>query len=395
MKYRRFGQTELPMPVLTCGGMRYQASWKADQTDQITDAGQANLAATLARALEAGITHIETARGYGTSELQIGRALAQLPREEIILQTKLPPTETGEEFAGFFDESLERLGVDRVELLSIHGINDDACLARTLAPGGPLDVAHRLRAEGKVGHVGFSTHGPTRVILDALRTGRFAYVNLHWYWIFQENFPAVLDARNRDMGVFIISPNDKGGKLYAPSEKLTELTRPLGPMVWNDLFCLSRPEVHTLSIGAARPEDFDAHLQAVARLDEDGAMDQALRITRRVEAAMVDALGRDWMETWHVGLPDWQQVPGGVNVRVIVWLWNLVRGLDLLEYATSRYNLLGNGGHWFPGDNAADIDAAAMRQVLSASPHAETIVQILAEAHQTLGGQEVQRLQEE
>jgi hypothetical protein len=375
--------------------MRYQASWNADQTDQITDQGQANLAATLARAVEVGITHIETARGYGTSELQIGRALPDLPRERIILQTKLPPTDTGQQFAQTFEESLERLGVDRVELLSIHGINDAACLGKTMAPGGPMDVAERLRLDGRVGHLGFSTHGPTEVILDTIRTGRFEYVNLHWYWIFQENLPAVLAARDLDMGVFIISPNDKGGKLYAPSDKLAELTQPLGPMAWNDLFCLARPEVHTLSIGAARPEDFDAHLRAVELLDDPAGMDRARQITLRVQQAMVEALGRDWLDTWHVCLPAWQHIPGQVNVRVIVWLWNLVQGLDLVEYARSRYNLLGNGGHWFPGEKAADFDPAAMRKALSASPHADRIVEILAEADERLGGQEVQRLQEE
>ena len=43
------------------------------------------------------------------------------------------------------------------------------------------------------------------------------------------------------MGVFIISPNDKGGKLYEPPPKLTELCAPLTPMQFNDLYCLARP----------------------------------------------------------------------------------------------------------------------------------------------------------
>ncbi len=80
-------------------------------------------------------------------------------------------------------------------------------------------------------------------------------------------WPALEEAARRDMGVFIISPNDKGGKLYTPPKKLVDLCAPLTPMQFNDLYCLARPHVHTLSIGAARPTDFDEHLAALAHYD--------------------------------------------------------------------------------------------------------------------------------
>lgn len=76
------------MPVISCGGMRYQHKWQDVDPKEIPSAGQANLEATIFRALELGINHIETARGYGTSEMQLGRVLPRLPREKIIVQTK-------------------------------------------------------------------------------------------------------------------------------------------------------------------------------------------------------------------------------------------------------------------------------------------------------------------
>ena len=150
MLYRRYGRTELPIPVITCGGMRYQASWKSDEVDKITDENQANLAATIQRAVDLGITHVETARGYGTSETQIGRVLGsgQVDRDRIILQTKLPPTDTGEEWLKCFEESLERLQTDRIDLLAVHGINNSETFQKTIAPGGPLDVAEDSQAAG-------------------------------------------------------------------------------------------------------------------------------------------------------------------------------------------------------------------------------------------------------
>ena len=68
---------------------------------------------------------------------------------------------------------------------------------------------------GVIGNVGFSTHAPYRIICEAISTGLFDFVNLHYYYFLQRNFGAVELAAAHDMGVFIISPNDKGGQLFA------------------------------------------------------------------------------------------------------------------------------------------------------------------------------------
>ena len=191
MKYRRFGRTELQMPVFTCGGMRYQEAWKDVDFDEITPDGQANLEATIHAALACGINHIETARGYGSSERQLGRILPTLPRDEIIVQTKVGPTPDPATFLANFETSVSRLGLDQIDLFALHGINTAEVLEWSLRPGGCLDAAERLRAEGRVKHLGFSTHAPLAVILQAIETGRFDYVNLHWYWADQLNAPAI------------------------------------------------------------------------------------------------------------------------------------------------------------------------------------------------------------
>ena len=98
MQYRRFGRTELAMPVISCGGMRYQFKWQDVGPAEIPTDNQANLEACIHRALELGINHIETARGYGTSEMQLGRVLPKLPRDKIIVQTKVAPRPTPRNF---------------------------------------------------------------------------------------------------------------------------------------------------------------------------------------------------------------------------------------------------------------------------------------------------------
>ena len=73
------------------------------------------------------------------------------------------------------------------------------------------------------------------MIVKAIESDEFDYVNLHWYFVNPLTWPAVEAAAARDMGVFIISPSDKGGKLYASPKKMIELCRPLTPILFNDL----------------------------------------------------------------------------------------------------------------------------------------------------------------
>ncbi|HIK46217.1 MAG TPA: aldo/keto reductase, partial [Leptolyngbyaceae cyanobacterium M65_K2018_010] len=242
----------------------------------------------------------------------------------------------------------------------------------------------------RVRFIGFSTHAPTRVIQQAIASDQFDYVNLHWYYINQDNWAAIETAQRHDLGVFIISPSDKGGHLYDPSPTLVNLCAPLSPLVFNNLFCLSHPHIHTLSIGAARPSDFDEHLKTLPLLD---AADMHLKpVLARLHDQARKVLGDEWLRTWRIGLPSPEETPGNINIPIILWLRNLLLAFDMEAYAKARYNLLGNGGHWFPGQKADQVSNLDLAHCLRRSPHAEKIPQLLAETHARLAGQAVARL---
>lgn len=391
MYYRHFGRTNLQMPVISCGGMRYQHKWSDVDWKEVPADNQANLEATIHRAIELGINHIETARGYGSSEMQLGRVLPKLPRNKIIVQTKVAPVETQKEFFRTFEQSMKYLQLDHVDLLSIHGVNNAEMLDYTIRKGGCLEAARHIQKQGRARFIGFSTHAPLKQILRAIETDGFDYINLHWYFVNQLTWPAVEAAAARDMGVFIISPNDKGGKLYTPPKKLVELCRPLSPMQFNDLFCLNRPQVHTLSCGASRPIDFDEHVKALDWCDR--IPETIAPIEKRLREEMTRALSREWCERWHEGIPDYTEVPGQVNLFEILRLWTFAKSLDLVDWGKFRYNLLsGGGGHWFPGANAGKVDETQLRPALKDSPFAEKIPTILREAHELLWDKPAKRL---
>ena len=378
------------MPVLTCGGMRFQYRWEEEPPQPIPRDNQENLEQVVARALELGIRHFETARGYGTSETQLGPILQKIPRENFLLQTKVVPAADPAEFERVFRISLSKLGLPWVDLLSLHGVNDRETAEWSLRPGGCLEQARRWQKEGLCRHVGFSTHGPPDLVEELVSEGRFDYVNLHWYYIFQEHTRSLEAAQKNDMGVFIISPNDKGGMLYQPPERLRQLTSPLSPMAFNTLFCLRRPEINTLSIGAARPSDFDEHVAALQKLPE--ISDVLPPIETCLQKRRREALPEPWGSSWDQGLPHWSQSPGQANLREILRLHNLALAYDLVEYGKMRYNLLGQGGHWFPGQSLGTLSADDLRPALQNCPHPEETLRRLLAARDLFAGEKKQRL---
>ena len=111
MYYRRFGKTNLKLSVFSLGTMRYLISEK-------------NAIQIIEKAVDMGINHIETAKGYGKSEKYLGTALVSgLQRAQFYITTKITPTKDVSLIESSIDESLKNLNIDYLDFLAIHGIN--------------------------------------------------------------------------------------------------------------------------------------------------------------------------------------------------------------------------------------------------------------------------------
>ena len=393
---RRFGRTEIEMPVLSLGGMRFQKSWKELDESEITISEQNKLNNLIDMASAHGFEHVETARYYGTSELQLGNRIKNNGNPFNIIQTKIPPNNNVKIFEEELKTSFEKLGVNKINLLSIHGINTEEHLKQALRENGCIEILKKWQENNLIENIGFSTHGKSSLIEKAISSNAFDYVNLHWYFINQNNSNAIQLAKKYDLGVFIISPTDKGGHLHSPSEKFLNLCKPLHPIVFNDLFCLANENVHTLSVGISKESDFDYHLQAMDLLSE--VKKYVPEIQRRLEKASITTLGYEWYFNCFRNLPNWQNTPGKINIPVLIWLSNLFDAWDMSEFVKSRYQLLGNASHWFPGNNANELDINVSEKELldSIKNHIEpaNVISKLRSLKQKFGSQAVRRLSE-
>lgn len=375
MEYRRFGKSNKKVSVITLGGMRFKHTNKEprnvipkEMLDQCRD--------TVEKALAQGINLIETAHGYGKSEHAYGLVLnyeLKVKRDSYFLMTKGNPT-TAEEMRKMVYEQLKALKTDYLDFYAWHGINTMELLKNSCAKGGPVEELLKLKEEGIIHHVGFSTHAPLEVIMKAIETDLFDFVNLHYYYFFQRNKAAIDLAEKKDMGVFIISPNDKGGQLFNPPKKLMDLTAPIHPIQWNARFCLSHSSIHTLTFGlpvTAQFDQIDGIFPAPAPFSpEDARIKQILDDQKLLDPyASFDAYCID-------------NDPSGLNIPEILRFRTLWKCYDMKDFGFYRYNMFQEKGHWFPGNFPTDENLKKVD--LSRCPQDVPLIKLIKETHQEL-----------
>jgi len=145
------------LPVAPFGSTGHQSTRVIFGAAALGAMSQERADATLDRINEWGINHIDTAAGYGASEERLRPWLAS-HRDEVFLATK-----TGERRGvaarAELERSLERMAVDRVDLVQLHNLVEDDEFDEVFAPGGAIEALVAARDEGLVSHIGVTGHG--------------------------------------------------------------------------------------------------------------------------------------------------------------------------------------------------------------------------------------------
>merc|ERR1712194_83637 len=218
-------------------------------------------------------------------------------------------------------------------------------------------------------------------ITRAIQTDAFEYGNIHYHAFGSYtgsgggehggHLQNVRLMKEKGMGVFIISPYDKGGRLYEPSNKLRQLTLPdLEAIHYGSLWLWAHEHhdgesapIHTFTVGAARPSDLDepvvAALWYANRKKE--MIEKVNAISERLEEAAIQELGEEWWNDWWKGVPNCLTEDDAYQLGQILSLHNMIKGWGMLEYAKDRYGTFdGNLKKWdFALSNRENIDKMA------------------------------------
>src|SRR3954454_12627746 len=180
------------IPTAPFGSTGHESTRTLFGAASLGDVSHADAERALELLLSHGVNHIDTAASYGDSELRIASWLKRHP------DTFFVATKTGQrDYKGAKEEihrSLDRLGVDRVDMIQLHNLVDVIEWEFALRDGGALEAAVEARDEGLVRFIGVTGHGLSVPAMHRRSLERFTFDSV----LLPYNFRQLLDARYRE-----------------------------------------------------------------------------------------------------------------------------------------------------------------------------------------------------
>ena len=193
MQRRRLGRTKLQVSIIGFGGIPIIALSREEAEKVVR------------YAFDRGVNYFDTARAYGDSEEKIGAALEDI-REKVVIATKTHQRTKKAAARAGLKQSLRKLRTDRIDVVQLHGIDNEETLKKAMASEGSLSALEAAKAEGKVDHIGITGHNPW-LLVKAIKTGKFdmvlAPMNVLDRRASEELIPI---AKEQDVGVVIMKP---------------------------------------------------------------------------------------------------------------------------------------------------------------------------------------------
>lgn len=246
---RKLGNTGIELPVVSMGVMR------ADNPNIVK------------AALKSGIVHLDTAHGYqrGKNEIMLGELLKDYPRDSFVISTKIKPgnnqpaSSATEAFLKDLDISLQRLQMDYVDIVYVHGVGSrEEVLSEPV-----LEALKTAKAQGKVKHVGLSTHSKEPEVIQAAIDSNFYEVVLTAINFKQDHYPQIKEkiAAAAAKGIGIVAMKTMAGAFIDK-----ERTLPINckaALKW----VLQDPNVHTAIPGITSFEMLEDNISVMENLE--------------------------------------------------------------------------------------------------------------------------------
>ncbi len=288
MNYRRFGRLDFDVSALGFGCMRLPVL--GGDYNAIDE----SLAIEMIRhAIDRGINYIDTAYPYhgGNSEGVVGKALRDGYRARVKLATKLPSWAVNEpaDFDRFLNEQCERLQVDFIDFYLVHNLQ--ALFWPQVRDLGVLDWLDRVKAEGRIGEVGFSYHHDYDLFTEIVDAYDWCFCQIQYNYMNEEvqaGTKGLLYAAEKDLAVIVMEPL-LGGALANPPDKIREIfsEAPIRrtPADWALRWLWDKPEIATVLSGMSTMEQVEENLESVRRAELYSLADDELALIDRVRDA--------------------------------------------------------------------------------------------------------------
>ncbi|MEG0830550.1 MAG: aldo/keto reductase [Anaerovoracaceae bacterium] len=263
MQYRTFEKTNEKFSLLGMGTMRLPLLH-----DGTVD--EAKSISMIRKAIDEGINYVDTAYMYhdGDSEKILGKALKDGYRDKVFLADKMPVwlAKDEEDMKALFQEQLDRLDVDIIDMYLIHNINVGSW--KLIKKYNALKFLDELKAEGKIKHIGFSFHDELPLFKEAIDAYPWDFCQIQLNYMDQEmqaGTAGLKYAKDKGLPVIVMEPL-KGGLLTdALPDAINSLWEkaPIKrtPAEWAFRWVSNLPGVLTVLSGMSTIHQLDENLQ--------------------------------------------------------------------------------------------------------------------------------------
>ena len=289
------------------------------------------------RAFDLGVNLIDTAVGYCNqeSEITVGKALKGW-RDNIVVSTKNHyKGNDPKEWRALLDQSLHRLDVVYIDIYNFHDLKLEEFRTWEKLSHSPIDEMKRAKEEGLVRHIGFSCHDTPANMIKLLDTGLFESMILQYNLLDTKNEKAMAHAKKKGIGVIVMGPVG-GGRLAAPSQTLRQMIdKPVSSTAELALrFVLSNSNVSAALSGMST-------IQMVEENATTASIEKSLTPTERRQILAALEEKKKLADLYCTGCGYCMPCPNGVDIPQNFQLMNYYRLYDLVEYARTQYERLG------------------------------------------------------